>query len=175
MIVLDLVWQGCYLYCIVFGGWNKVDIVVVEQVLVLILIGYLCYYKLDMLLGGQWQWVWIVMIFVQQGGILLLDELIIYLDFVYQIDLLELVCDLIQMQGMMVVVVLYDLNQVVCYVDYFVLLKDGCIYFSGIFMVILIVLVIVEVFGVEVVILIDFEIGMLFCLLCKFCIICKFM
>lgn len=66
--------------------------------------------------GGQCQCVFLVMVLVQNTFVVLFDELIIYFDINYQVDLMWLMGEF-WIQGKMVVVVLYDFNQVSWYCD----------------------------------------------------------
>lgn len=133
MIVCELVVIGCYLWYGVLGCFGVVDCEKVEEVILLVGLKLLVYWLVDSFFGGERQWVWIVMLVVQDSCCLLFDELILVLDIVYQVDVLLLVYCLSQECGLMVIVVLYDINMVVCYCDYLVVLCGGEMIVQGMF------------------------------------------
>lgn len=105
------------------------------------------------------------MVLVQEILLLLFDELIIYLDIVYQIELFELFVEL-NCQGCIIVVVLYDFNQVCCYVLYLIVMCDGVIFVEGVLVYIFIECLVEEVFGLCLLIIVDLVSGMLLLVLC---------
>lgn len=72
------------------------------------------------------------MVLVQDIDYVLLDELLNNLDMKYVCGmmwlLVQVVCDL----GKMVIVVLYDINFVFCYVDWIVVMLDGKVFVIGV-------------------------------------------
>jgi ABC-type cobalamin/Fe3+-siderophores transport system ATPase subunit len=87
--------------------------------------------RLDSLSGGERQRAWIAMALAQETGLLLLDEPTTYLDVRHQIDLMRLVEQLRDEQGMTVVMVLHDLNQAARYADRIVALRAGRVVADG--------------------------------------------
>ncbi|MGW5509120.1 ABC transporter ATP-binding protein [Streptomyces albogriseolus] len=81
--------------------------------------------------GGQLQRVWLAGCLAQETGVLLLDEPTTYLDLRYQVELLDLVRDLADDQGIAVGVVLHDLDQAAAVADRIVLLADGRVVAEG--------------------------------------------
>lgn len=81
--------------------------------------------------GGQLQRVWLASCLAQDTGVLLLDEPTTYLDLRYQIELLDLIRDLADRQGIAVGVVLHDLDQAAAVADRVALLDGGRIVADG--------------------------------------------
>lgn len=161
IVVVDFVGCGRYLYQKMLVWWSMYDYEVVVDVFDVIGIIEFVDCSVDEFFGGQWQWVWIVMVFVQEIDILLLDELIMFFDVVYQVEVFDLFIDLSVLCGMIIVMVLYDFNFVVCYVDELVVMKDGCVYVVGVLQDVVIVEFVEEVFGFVNQIIIDLVFGKL--------------
>lgn len=87
--------------------------------------------RLDSLSGGERQRAWIAMTLAQETGVLLLDEPTTYLDVRHQIDLMDLVRQLRDEQGITVVMVLHDLNQAARYADRIIAMRDGRVLADG--------------------------------------------
>lgn len=81
--------------------------------------------------GGQQQRAWIAMALAQQTGILLLDEPTTFLDWGYQLEVLELLAELNQTHRLTVVMSLHDLNQAAQYADQIVVLDGGRLQANG--------------------------------------------
>jgi iron complex transport system ATP-binding protein len=75
--------------------------------------------------GGQQQRVWIAMALAQETDILLLDEPTTFLDWGYQLEVLELLSRLNRQQGLTVVMALHDLNQAAQFADRVAVLANG--------------------------------------------------
>lgn len=75
--------------------------------------------------GGQQQRVWIAMALAQETNILLLDEPTTFLDWGFQLEVLELLSRLNQEHGLTVVMSLHDLNQAAQFADRIALLSQG--------------------------------------------------
>lgn len=67
--------------------------------------------------GGERQRVFIAMALAQKSKILFLDEPTTYLDIYHQIELLELIKELKEEDGLTIVMVLHDINQALTYSD----------------------------------------------------------
>ena len=87
--------------------------------------------KVMSLSGGERQKVWIAMVLAQKTGILLLDEPTTYLDICHQFEIMELVKELNQNLGIIIIMVLHDLNQAAQYSNRIIVLKDGKKYKDG--------------------------------------------
>lgn len=79
----------------------------------------------EALSGGQQQRVWIAMALAQETDILLLDEPTTFLDWGYQLEVLELLSNLNRDHGLTVVMSLHDLNQAAQFADRIAILADG--------------------------------------------------
>ncbi|WP_166267414.1 ABC transporter ATP-binding protein [Marinobacter caseinilyticus] len=79
----------------------------------------------EALSGGQQQRVWIAMALAQETDILLLDEPTTFLDWGYQLEVLELLSTLNRQHGLTVVMSLHDLNQAAQFADRVAVLADG--------------------------------------------------
>ncbi|WP_138438862.1 ABC transporter ATP-binding protein [Marinobacter alexandrii] len=75
--------------------------------------------------GGQQQRAWIAMALAQGTQILLLDEPTTFLDWGYQLEVLELLSSLDRRHGISVVMSLHDLNQAAQFADRIAVLADG--------------------------------------------------
>lgn len=79
----------------------------------------------EALSGGQQQRVWIAMALAQETDILLLDEPTTFLDWGYQLEVLELLSTLNREHGLTVVMSLHDLNQAAQFADRIAVLAGG--------------------------------------------------
>lgn len=84
----------------------------------------------DELSGGELQRVWLATALAQSTGILLLDEPTNHLDLRYQIETLDLICDLAD-RGTAVGVVLHDLDHAASVADEVVLMSRGRVRATG--------------------------------------------
>lgn len=81
--------------------------------------------------GGERQRVWIAMALAQEPKILLLDEPTTYLDICHQLEVLELLKELNEKEGLTVVMVLHDINQACRYSTKLMIVEDGVIRRKG--------------------------------------------
>lgn len=81
--------------------------------------------------GGEVQKVMLARAFVQQPKLLLLDEPTSNLDPKNQYEMMKLVKQMAQEQGITVLVVIHDLNLALRYCNRFILIKDGLVYDNG--------------------------------------------
>ena len=81
--------------------------------------------------GGERQRVFIAMALTQKSKILFLDEPTTYLDIYHQIELLELIKELKEEEGLTIVMVLHDINQAIKYSDNVIVMKEGRVINSG--------------------------------------------
>lgn len=81
--------------------------------------------------GGERQRAFIAMALAQKSKILFLDEPTTYLDIYHQVEILELVKELNEEDGLTVVMVLHDINQAIKYSDNVIVMKAGQAVASG--------------------------------------------
>ena len=81
--------------------------------------------QVSTLSGGERARVWLAMCLAQQTQYLLLDEPLAALDVVYQVEVLKLIRQLVDEQGLGVVIILHDLNLAARFCDGFIALKQG--------------------------------------------------
>jgi len=81
--------------------------------------------------GGQQQRAWIAMALAQETDILLLDEPTTFLDWGYQLEVMELLSKLNREHGLTVVMSLHDLNQAAQFADRIIVLADGQLKTTG--------------------------------------------
>ena len=81
--------------------------------------------------GGEVQRVWLAACLAQETGVVLLDEPTNHLDLRYQIEILDLVRDLADEDGVAVGIVLHDLDQAARVADTLVLMNSGRIHAAG--------------------------------------------
>ncbi|MHA6603822.1 ATP-binding cassette domain-containing protein [Aerococcus urinae] len=75
--------------------------------------------------------VWLALALAQEPDLLFLDEPTTYLDIRNQIQFLDLIRQLNAKNGLTVVMILHDLNQVLRYCDYSYLLSEGKLMAGG--------------------------------------------
>ena len=81
--------------------------------------------------GGERQRAFLALSLAQEPKVLLLDEPTTYLDVHYQLELLELLKQLNQEQGLTLVTVLHELNLAVRYSDRIAVLNAGSLHSIG--------------------------------------------
>lgn len=81
--------------------------------------------QVSTLSGGERARVWLAMCLAQQTEYLLLDEPLAALDVVYQVEVLKLIRQLVDEQGLGVIIILHDLNLAARFCDEFIALKQG--------------------------------------------------
>lgn len=116
--------------------------------------------EISTLSGGQQQRAWIAMALAQKTPYLFLDEPTSNLDIFYQYDILKLVKRLRDEQGLTIVMVLHDITQAIQFSDTIIAMKDGHIIKQGTPHEIVTEQLIYEIYGVEVVVKDDAELGM---------------
>ncbi|MEV5421010.1 ABC transporter ATP-binding protein [Streptomyces albogriseolus] len=129
--VRDVVEFGRYPHRGRWGGTDPGGRAAVDRALALTGVTDLADRGAEHLSGGQLQRVWLAGCLAQETGVLLLDEPTTYLDLRYQVELLDLVRDLADDQGIAVGVVLHDLDQAAAVADRIVLLADGRVVAEG--------------------------------------------
>ena len=87
--------------------------------------------KVTQLSGGERQRMLIARALCQQADIMLLDEPVTSLDIKHQLDVMRLVKDLVNKQGITALCVLHDFNLAARYADKIILLKNGRVHSVG--------------------------------------------
>ncbi|KFI98919.1 ABC transporter ATP-binding protein [Bifidobacterium subtile] len=123
--VADLIARGRYPYHGLAAGWTHEDERAMAHALAVTGLASKADRAIDELSGGQRQRAWIALTLAQETDILLLDEPTTYLDVAYQLEVLDLLGDLNQQEGVTVVMVLHDLNMAARYADWILAMKDG--------------------------------------------------
>lgn len=115
---------------------------------------------LQQLSGGERQRVWISMALAQKTSFLFLDEPTTFLDIYYQLEILELIRQLNEQFQLTIVMVLHDINQAIRYSDHIIAMKEGKIIAKGEPKEIISKELIKEIYGVDVIVREDEEIGL---------------
>uniref|UniRef100_A0A7C5V3Y6 ABC transporter ATP-binding protein n=1 Tax=Caldicellulosiruptor owensensis TaxID=55205 RepID=A0A7C5V3Y6_9FIRM len=110
---------------------SKEDLQIVESIIEKFGLKHLAFRYLDELSGGEMQKVVIARACAQQPKILLLDEPINNLDLKNQIEVLSILKKLSRENKILVISVLHDLNLAIKFSDYFVFIKDKCVFAAG--------------------------------------------
>lgn len=87
--------------------------------------------QLASLSGGERQRAWVAMALAQEPQILFLDEPTSFLDVRHQAELLTLLRRLNREEGLTIIAVLHDLNQVIEFADDVILMKKGRVLSTG--------------------------------------------
>lgn len=127
----DLVEYGRYPYRDKLSGITTKDREIIQWALSCTNMTELADREMDQLSGGQRQRGWIAMALAQKTGILFLDEPTTYLDISHQLEILQLLQQLNEQQGVTIVMVLHDLNHAIMFSDYLVSIKGGKKHSSG--------------------------------------------
>jgi iron complex transport system ATP-binding protein len=131
MTVEELVWMGRSPHQGLLGLPGPSDRAAVEHAIAETGIGPLAKRQVALLSGGERQRAWLAMAIAQQPRVLLLDEPTTFLDLNHQLEVLDLIRQLNENDGLTVVMVLHDLNQAARYSHRICVLKDGRIYGEG--------------------------------------------
>ncbi|WCK04462.1 ABC transporter ATP-binding protein [Agrobacterium tumefaciens] len=153
--VAELVRQGRYPHRRLFERWSSRDEDACAHALDLTDMTSLSGRQVEALSGGQRQRAWIAMTLAQETDILLLDEPTTFLDLAHQIEILDLIRQLVHDRGRTIVAVLHDLNQAARYADEIVLIRDGRIFDAGAPSAVITAKNVLDVFGVNAVIMPD--------------------
>lgn len=128
--VRDVVAYGRHPHRGRFSGLTDADRQAIDRALGLTGLAAMAHRPVDELSGGELQRVWLATALAQSTGILLLDEPTNHLDLRYQIETLDLVCDLAD-HGTAVGVVLHDLDHAASVADDVVLMHRGRVHAAG--------------------------------------------
>lgn len=129
--VWDLVGYGRYPYQGLLGKFGDDDLEAMEWAIEVTTMEAFRDRAVDTLSGGERQRAWIAMALAQQSRVLLLDEPTTFLDVRYQIEVLSLVRELNQKEGITVGWVLHDLNQAAAFSDHIIMLRSGSVHTEG--------------------------------------------
>ena len=129
MMVRDMVMLGRKPY--MKWGFSTEDMQIVDEVMERLSITHLQGRYLSQLSGGERQKVMLARALAQRPRILLLDEPTSSLDIQNQYQVLQIVRNICDADGLTAIVVIHDLNLALRFCDYFVLLKNGQVYRSG--------------------------------------------
>ncbi len=128
--VRDVVAYGRHPHRGRFSGMTDADRAAIEDALALTGLASMAHRAVDELSGGELQRVWLATALAQATGILLLDEPTNHLDLRYQVETLDLICDLAD-RGTAVGVVLHDLSHAASVADEVVLMRSGRVHAAG--------------------------------------------
>ena len=128
--VRDVVAYGRHPHRGRFAGLRDDDRTAIDQALELTGLASMGHRPVDELSGGELQRVWLATALAQGTGILLLDEPTNHLDLRYQVETLDLICDLAD-RGTAVGVVLHDLDHAASVADEVVLMRSGRVHAAG--------------------------------------------
>jgi iron complex transport system ATP-binding protein len=134
----------------------------VERALQLTRMQSLCDRPVEQLSGGERQRAFLALALAQDPQVLLLDEPTTYLDIRYQLQLLELLKQLNQEQGLSIITVLHDVNLAARYSSRIALLYQSKIWALGEPRIVLTPLNLANVLGVEVAVL-ETPVGLQIC------------
>lgn len=129
MVVRDVVMLGRKPY--MKWGFSSEDMQIVNEAMERLNISHLQGRFLSQLSGGERQKVMLARALAQKPKILLLDEPTSSLDIQNQYQVLQIVRDVCDADGLTAIVVIHDLNLALRFCDRFVLLKNGQVYRSG--------------------------------------------
>ncbi len=131
LTVRDLVEQGRYAQVGPFRMLRRQDHAAINRAIELVHLAAFADRDVDTLSGGERQRAWLALALAQETAVLALDEPTTFLDIGHQLEVLELVHELNQTQGMTVLMVLHDLNHAAAFSDQMVVLNNGAIVESG--------------------------------------------
>ncbi|MDR2630472.1 MAG: ABC transporter ATP-binding protein [Spirochaetaceae bacterium] len=140
-----------------WAGYGKADWRKAAEVMEILGISGLAERKVTELSGGERQKVIIGRCLVQEGDILLLDEVTAGLDLNHAIEIMEFMRRKAGREGKTIVAVLHDLNLASQYCDRIVLLKEGCLRYQGSPREVITGKVVEEIYGIRAVIQSDGE------------------
>lgn len=121
--VKDVVLTGRYCHTNAAGNYSAEDYKIADDVMEKLGIDFLSERNVFSLSGGEFQKVRIARSLAQEADFLLLDEPVANLDFGYEAELLNTICNLSRNEGTGVLVSIHDLNTAVRFADRIVLLS----------------------------------------------------
>src|SRR5690625_191820 len=160
MTVEKLVFYGRLPYQKAFSPASREDQEIVDWALAHTGLEEKRHAKIATLSGGQQQRAWIAMALAQRTPYLFLDEPTANLDIFYQYDILKLVKNLCDEQGLTIVMVLHDMTQAIQFSDTIIAMKHGEIIKQGKPEDMMTEELIHNVYGIDVVVKHDAQLGM---------------
>lgn len=131
LTVRDLVLLGRLPYQSLFSSLREEDSKAADKALAGTGMTELQHRRLSALSGGERQRAWLALALAKEPEVLLLDEPTTYLDIHHQLDLMELIAKLYETTGVLVVMVLHDLNHAARYSHRLIAVKEGRIVVDG--------------------------------------------
>lgn len=156
--VTDVVAYGRHPHRGRFASLRDSDRAAIDRALALTGLTEMAHRPVDQLSGGELQRVWLATSLAQDTGILLLDEPTNHLDLRYQVETLDLICDLAD-RGTAVGVVLHDLDHAASVADEVVLMHRGRVHAAGASIDVLTADHLSEVYGLPIEVVVDPETG----------------
>lgn len=87
--------------------------------------------QIDTLSGGERQRAWLASALSQRAPVLLLDEPCSYLDVLHQLELMQVLRDLVDHEGLTVIMSSHDIGQTAQYADQIIAMDDGAVIAHG--------------------------------------------
>ncbi len=129
--VRDLVALGRYPHLNWRGKLNQKDQEMIEWALEKTTMVDYADRRMDQLSGGEAQRAWIAMALAQKTEMIILDEPTTFLDLSHQLEVLELLAELNQKEGLSILMVLHDLNQAIRFSDQIYVMNQGRVICGG--------------------------------------------
>lgn len=131
LTVEELVEQGRYPHRPWLGRLSAHDREIIDSAISRVDLQNLRARQISTLSGGERQRAWLAMALAQEPGTLFLDEPTSFLDIRHQAELLTLLRELNSKEGLTIIAVLHDLNQVMDISDEVILMRKGEVLASG--------------------------------------------
>lgn len=131
LTVRELVRLGRFPWRGVLGRWHQQDDEIVDDAMKKAGVEEFANTLADDLSGGERQRAWVAMLLAQKSPLLILDEPTSALDVHHQYQLMNLLSELNQTQGVGIIVILHDVNLALRYATHIIALKKGQIAFEG--------------------------------------------
>ncbi len=129
--VRDLIALGRYPHLNWRGKLNQKDQEIIEWALDKTAMTNYADRRIDQLSGGEAQRAWIAMALAQKTELMILDEPTTFLDLSHQLEVLELLSELNQNEGLSILMVLHDLNQAIRFSDQIYVMNKGRVICGG--------------------------------------------
>lgn len=127
----QIVGHGRFAHKGLLSGQTREDVSIIEEALHRTGLDDLADRPFSTLSGGERQRGWIALALAQKAKAIFLDEPTTFLDIGHQHDILDLVRELNQQDGIGIVMVLHDINQAAAYADRVIALDKGAIVADG--------------------------------------------
>jgi len=127
----EIVFMGRSPYLGRFSSETETDHAIVRNAMQLTNTEHLAKRVVTEISGGERQRVFIAQALAQQPRVLLLDEPTSHLDIKHQAEILDLIAELNERDGLTVIAVMHDLNLAALYCDHLIMLREGQVYSIG--------------------------------------------